>query len=116
MNILSVPATLVNTTANVVVDVRDLKRIFVQIAVTVAALTGFAIKIKPTSGATYSTVYSTTGDFIAPRGIMIGSSGDLTNQPVGTGWVILDVVGLDSVTLSATSAGTANIAIEVGGE
>lgn len=90
------------------------KRLFVQLTVAVAALTGFAIKARATPAAAYDTLYSAAGDFTVPRGIMVGASGDLTTQGVGTGWFIMDVEGLESVQIFATSGGTATLALNMG--
>ena len=112
---ISVAATLVNTTLDVPINVSGLDRIFVQITVATAALTGFAIKAKSNTDAAASTLYSTAGDFTTPVGLLVGASGDLTIQGVGVGWFIMDVSGLESIILTATSGGTATLAVEAGG-
>ena len=97
------------------INVSGLDRIFVQITVATAALTGFAIKAKSNTDAAASTLYSTAGDFTTPVGLLVGASGDLTIQGVGVGWFIMDVSGLESIILTATSGGTATLAVEAGG-
>lgn len=109
-------ATVVNTSLDHVIDLHGIDFIFVEITVAVAALTGFAIKAQATSSAPVVALYSAAADFTSPKGILIGASGDLTVQGVGTGWFILDTRALDTLTLTATSAGSATIACNCGGE
>ncbi len=90
------------------------RRLMVEITVAVAALTGFNIQARSTPAAPYVTLYSATSDFTQPKGILVGASGDLTTQGVGTGWFIMDVEGLESVQIYATSGGTATLALNMG--
>lgn len=91
------------------------KRLFVELVNTVAPLTGFAIKARPTAGAAYVTLYDTAGDFLVPRGVLVGASGDLTTlAAAATGWFIMDTEGMESVQIYATSGGTASLAANMG--
>ena len=91
------------------------ERLFVELPLTVAALTGFAIKARATPDADYVTLYDVPGDFSSPKGILIGASGDLTSlSAASTGWFIMDVRGLESVQIYATSGGTASLAAHMG--
>lgn len=90
-------------------------RIMVHLTVATAALTGFVIKAKAHGETNASSLYSVAGDFTAPAGLLVGTSGDLTTLGVGTGWFIMEVTGLDTVELWATSGGTATLAFEIGG-
>ena len=98
------------------IDVRGITRLFVQLSVTIAALTGFRIKARALASAGYVTLYSSTADYSTPQGLLVGCSGDLSSQAIGEGWFALDVSGLESVQLHATSGGTAFLAINAGGE
>ena len=89
-------------------------RLMVKLTVVTAALTNFAISARATSAAAYDTLYNTTADFTTPRGVLVGCSGDLTVQGVGSGWFIMDVRGMESVRLHATSGGTATLALNMG--
>ncbi len=108
-------ATLVNTTLDIALDVRGLDRITVQLTVAMEALTGFAIKGKTTDDAAADTLYSAAGDFTSPRGLLVGASGDLTTLAVGTGWFVMDVTGYEEIVMTATSGGTARLAVRAGG-
>ena len=89
-------------------------RLMVKLTVATAALTNFAISARATTAATYDILYNVSADFTAPKGILIGTSGDLTLQGIGSGWFIMDIRGLESVRLHATSAGTATLALNIG--
>lgn len=109
-------ATLVNTTLDHIISTSGIERLFIQITVAVAALTGFAVKGKSHPDAANVTLYSAASDYTLPAGLIVGASGDLTTQAVGAlGWLILDVRSLDSVTITATSGGTATVALFAGG-
>jgi len=102
-------------TSIAVIQTFGFKRIYVQIKVAGNALSAFKISAKATSNATIepSVLYSTASDFVAPAGLIIGTSGDLTSQPVGLGWLIMDVEGLNEVTLEAISASAAGSVVSV---
>lgn len=89
-------------------------RMMVRLTVAVAALTGFSISARATTAAAYNILYNVSADFTAPKGILIGTSGDLTVQGVGNGWLIMDVRGLESIEFRAVSAGTATLALNMG--
>ena len=100
------------------INTRGVDRIHVQITVALAAITGFAIKVKANAAqSTEDTLYKASADFTAPVGVLVGASEDLTTLGTSApGWFILDVTGFDEVYLYATdSATTATIAFEIGG-
>ena len=86
------------------VPVHGMTNLGVQIVVGVHALDAFAIKARFHRDADFVTLYSTAGAFNTPAGLLIGASGDLTSQAVGTGWFILDVRGLYEVRVSASGS------------
>jgi hypothetical protein len=93
-----------------------LERIFVQIDVTVNALDTFLISGRASADATAATLYSTAGAFTSPAGLIVGASGDLTTQAVGSGWFIMDVRGLWDVTIQASGNGASTVSIYMGGQ
>lgn len=111
-----VPAAVVPAVSTVMgtLHTQGAKRLFVQLNVAVAALTAFEIDARPTPGASYVPLYSISSDFLTPRGLLVGASGDLTTQGVGSGWFIMDVAGLESIQIKATSGGTATLALNMG--
>ena len=116
----TIAAAAVETTSTKVatIQVRGVDRIHVQITVGTAALTGFSIKAKTnTNQGVEDTLYSTSADFTAPAGILVGTSEDLTTLGTSApGWFEMDVFGLDEVYLyAADTGGTATIAFEIGG-
>lgn len=97
------------------VDTLFADSLFVVLTVTGAALTGFTIAARPTPSQLASvTLYSTAADYTSPTGLLVGTSGDLTTQAVGTGWFIMDVSSTYNVELYAQSAGSAILSLEVG--
>ena len=113
---LSVAAT--GNTTLLDLDVKDIERVFVQIAPTVQALDAFVVQIQPHSDGAFSTIASAAGDFTTPTGLMVGASGDLTTlAAAATGWFILDTRGLARVKIlaSANAAGAATVSVYAGG-
>ena len=113
---LSVAAS--GTTTLLELDVKDIERIYVQIAPTVQALDAFSVQILPHSSGAYSTIASAAADFTSPTGLIVGASGDLTTlAAAATGWFIMDTRGLARVkiTASANVAGAATVSIYAGG-
>lgn len=118
-NTASLPATIVPAAPGdmLTIDVKWLKQLFIQITVATAALTAFVVKGKSHKAAAAAvTIASAAADFTTPKGLVKAASGDLTIQGVGSGWLALDVGGLEEITINATSGGTATIAIDAGGE
>jgi hypothetical protein len=110
-----IPAT--GSTNVLTVPVYGMTNLGVQVVVGVHALDGFAISARFHRDADFVTLYSSAGSFTTPAGLLIGASGDLTAQAVGTGWFILDVRGLYEVRVSASGTvdDTTTISLYAGG-
>jgi hypothetical protein len=93
------------------INVENYERLIAQIVVAGQALDAFQIQVQ-TNGDFFS-LYSTAADFTSPQGLLVGSSGDLTTQAVGTGWLILDVRGVSHVRLQASSGNVAGSTVSV---
>lgn len=110
MNLKNLAVAVAGTGSTTIMELitLGLTRIFVHIGVSVHNLDAFAILGQGHPDASFDTLYSTSGQFTTPTGILVGCSGDLTAQAVGSGWFILDVTGLNAVkvTCSGTSDGT----------
>lgn len=102
---VAVPQT--GNTTLLTIPCHGVKQIMVQVVVSGQALDAFLIQARPTLDAALSTLYSAAADFTAPKGLLIGASGDLTAQAVGTGWFIMDVTGLAEVAVLASSGNVA---------
>lgn len=87
-------------------DVSNLERASFEITVATADLTAFAVQARLSGAGSFVTLYSAAGDYTSPTGILVGTSGDLTTLAVGTGWLILDVAGIDAIRFRA--AGTSS--------
>lgn len=95
------------------VPTTSLRRLMCEIVVSSKLLGAFSILARPTKDAPYVTLYNATGQFIAPAGPLIGASGDLTTQAVGTGWFIMDVQGMESVKITAASGDAAGSTVDI---
>lgn len=106
-NVINTSAT-VSTSLDFVanIPVEDRETLGIEVTVTTAALDQFAILGKLSDAGTYQTLFSTSADFTSPTGLLVGTSGDLTAQAVGTGWFIMDCDGLSSVQIKAASGTT----------
>lgn len=98
-------------------DVSGIKRIFMQFDVVGQALDEFKILAKAHPDATsWVTLYSTTAQFTAPQGVLVGASGDLTLAAVGVGyWLILDVKCFAKVKFTTSSGNVAGSTINLWG-
>lgn len=113
---VSVPAS--GNTTLLQIPVAGLERIFVQFDVTLFNLDAFLIRGRCSADATTTTLYSTTGQFTTPTGLLIAASGDLTGVAASaSGWFLMDVRGLWDVTIQASATGgTAAVSIYAGGK
>ena len=90
-------------------DVTGLSRIAVQVTVGTATLAAFQINaFAHTRAATAVTLKSTTAQFLAPAGVLVDASGDLTLQAAGSGWFVLNCAGFNTIRLSANSSAAAS--------
>jgi len=98
-------------------DVRDIERIYVQVAPTTNGFDTFIVAIQSHSDGAYSTIASAAADYTAPAGLMVGASADLTTlAAAATGWFILDTRGLARVRIQASgSGGAATVSAYAGG-
>ncbi len=97
----------------------NIERGLIDVAVATTALDQFVIQIRSNVNASYQTIYSAGSDFTSPVGIMVGASGDLTALTAGTsGWVMLDVFGIESIRLRAARAAGSDavVTIKVGAQ
>lgn len=100
---VTVPAAGSTTLATF--EANHIERLCVEIGVATQALDAFSIQVRMHSDGSFITLYSASGHFTSPSGLLIGASGDLTGLAAGaTGWFILDTLGLDAVRLVASGA------------
>ena len=86
-------------------NVLGLTRLFVQFSVATQALDAFLISAKAHPDATAVTIASSAANFTSPVDPIVAASGDLTTTAAaGTGWFLMNVVGLHEVTISASGA------------
>ena len=96
-----------------------ISRLAVRLTVATNALAAFQIKARFSSeDGTEIVLFSTSADFLAPKGVLVAASGDLTTLAVGSGWFIIDVSGFSAVILAANSgnAGGSTLAVNAGGQ
>lgn len=82
-----------------------LDEISIEVVVTANALDQFEVHGQVHPNGSYYALYSASGDFTTPVGLLIGTSGDLTAQAAGTtGWLIMNVAPLYAVLIKASAA------------
>ena len=89
------------------VNTANVERLAVEAVVTGQALDAFVITGKIHPDSTAVTLKSAAGDYTSPTGVLLLASGDLTVQPVGTGWFLMDVRPFSSVQVLASSGNVA---------
>ena len=95
-------------------NVLNAEFITLEVDVTGDPLTSFTIKMKGHSASPLFDMYSSSEDYIDPKGLLRGASCDMTILN-GSGWVMLDTRGLTEIGLSTSSSGTSNVTVRVGG-
>lgn len=100
-----------------IVIVANQQAVMVQLDVTTNALDTFEIHASASPKGAFQKLFSTSSEFLYPVRPMIGCSGDLVNQGVGSGWFLLDVRGLYALQIKAASsnAGGSGITAIIGG-
>jgi len=79
----------------------------------VHSLSQFVINARFHSSGSYQTLFSSTGDYTNPAGLLVGTSGDLTILPAsGSGWFILDCDGIEFIQIRAASSNVAGSTID----
>lgn len=94
-------------------NVAHCSRVFIQLTVAGQALDQFSISGAATPDAAAIIMFSAGADFTTPAGLVIDASGNLTTQAVGSGWVMLDVAGLDRLTVSCASGNVAGSTVSI---
>jgi len=105
------------TTAETIVaniDVTHVERLAVEVDVSGSPLATFVVNARFHPAGTFNELYSSSGDYSGPTGLLIATSSDLTSL-AGTGWLILDTRALDVVQIQCSSQSASTIAMFVGG-
>lgn len=90
-----------------IIDTLLARRIFVRCDVASNALDAFIIKGRRSVDSTATQLYSAAGDYTTPTGALVWASGDLTAQAVGSGAFLMDTIGIEEITLYASSGNAA---------
>lgn len=102
------------TTVGQVIDVSIFERLFARISnenASAVVFDAFEVQISP-DGTNFETAFSSAGDYTSPAGIMVGCSSDLTTlADAATGWIILNVRGINSVRLQASANTTQSVGV-----
>jgi hypothetical protein len=107
-------ATLSEGTLLEIASLTGVRRLWASFSVTVHDLNAFAVQAKFHPSGPYVTVRSAAGDFTTPKGILIDASGDLTILAANaTGWLDLDVTGMQAVRIQAKSASATGTLVDV---
>ncbi len=105
------------TTIGGIIRTSDFENIYVRIDNSddtgSAAIVFDAFEIQASSdGTNFDTLYSASGDYTSPSGLLIGCSGDLTILAAdAVGWFILDVKGIHSIRVQASANTTQSVGV-----
>jgi hypothetical protein len=110
---LSVSVVQSGNTDVAVIDVKDVSRLCVEIVVAGQALDAFNVLARFHPSGSFQTLFSVAGDYTGVVGLLQGTSGDLTTQAVGSGWFIMDTLGIDAIKLQASSGNAAGSTVSV---
>ena len=95
-------------------DTSKLYRLFIEVAVGDNDLDQFEIHARANASGSYQSLYSASSNYLAPKGILKGVSGDLTAiNTTFSGWLIMDVSTLESLQLHMASSNAAGSTIDV---
>lgn len=96
------------------VDVSLYDRIWVEVVCAEQALDAFIVQGKFHGDGHYVSLASTAAHYTAPAGVIYGSSGDLTTlAAAATGWIAIDVSGLDAIKILASSGNVAGSVVDI---
>jgi hypothetical protein len=92
------------------IEVNHVEVLSLEITATGDPLSSFVVNARLHPAGSFIEMYSSTVDYSAPSGLIIGSSCSLPSLS-GTGWLILDTRGLDVIQIEAGSSGTTTLSI-----
>jgi len=95
-------------------NVQNVEFLTVEAIVTGSPLASFTTKIKGHTASALFDIFSSSADYTNPKGILRGSGCDMTTL-ADTGWIMLDVRGLIEISINASSTGTSDLTLRVGG-
>lgn len=90
------------------IETQGFSRLYIDLTVATAALTDFQVDYKVLDGSVF-TVATSSGDFTTPTFPVLKASGNLNAAATGHSWLILDVLGVTSVSLKAASGTSASV-------
>ena len=89
------------------INVNGIQQLNVEAAVVGQSLTAFQVLGQVNNSGTYQLLYSTSSDYTSPKGLLIGTSGDLTSIASGTsGFFQMTVRGFYNIQIKVTAAST----------
>lgn len=88
--------------------------IMVEVQTTGSALTSFTIQMRGHPIAPFSDMFKSSEDYTNPKGLLRGSSCDLTTLN-GNAWIMLDTRGVSDIKILASSSSSTDIELQIGG-
>lgn len=89
------------------IDVSGYSVLWLELVLTVAALTGFTVEYKLVGTGSWLPMASAGAAYTTPTNPVLKASGDLTTLGIGTGFLKLDIAGINRVRIRA--AGTSSV-------
>ncbi len=80
------------------------RRIGAEVLVATNTLAAFEIHAQFHPNGAFISLFSTSGHYTSPSGVLVGASGDLTGQVAGSGFFLMDVDGISQLLIKANSA------------
>lgn len=97
------------------IDVSTLEVVYAYMLVATAALTAFDIQARAKLDGTFITVADAAGDYTTPVAPILYADSALTTATAAAHYFAVDVRGMHTLRIKATSGGTATVALEIGG-
>lgn len=112
---LAIPVTNSLTTLLEILTLNGIKRLWAAFYPTVHDFNAFQIQGRfHADETTYRTIYSTSGQYTSPAGILVATGADMTALAAAatTGWLALDVAGLVGLRFQASSASASGTLVD----
>lgn len=113
---LDVAVSNIGLTLLAEIVVTGVSRVFIQTQVSANALNKYVVSARTVKNAPYSILYASSKDFLNPKGLMVGSSGDLTSlEASSVGDFQMDVKGLYEIKIEVASGNAAGSTVSLFG-
>jgi len=96
-------------------SVNNVEFVMIEVDVSGSPLTSFTVQMKGHAAGGMLDMFSSSDDYINPKGLLRGASCDMTTFSTTGGWVMIEVRGISEIAVKCSSSVTSNITCRVGG-